>query len=125
MKFDPNKSCVTDDGRKVRIIATDLSTPASIGAILFGEYGEERFVRFRADGKAWDTDDGMHLVNIEIARYNVMRNSLGQFYLTDPLVAPAPAAPSLLSGFPQPVPTRLGGITVTCVDGKLKAEVTP
>lgn len=118
MKFDPTKPCALSDGLAVRILATDLSEPAPIAALIFGEQGQETFMRFRSEGRAWEDGD-RHLVNIERAHYSVMRSNLGMLYVVDALAAPAPM---LLTG--APADTRVGGIVLNVVNGKLTAKVT-
>lgn len=117
MKFDPNKPCVLSDGLAVRILATNLSEPAPIGALIFGKQGQEVFMRFRSEGRAWEDGD-RHLVNVERAHYSVMRSNLGVLYVVD---VPAAPSPMLLTGAPPA--TRLGDIVLTYLDGKLTAEV--
>jgi hypothetical protein len=64
--FDPSKPVQTRDGRKARIICTDLKHPEfPVIAVITDRYGNEFAVAYTKDGR-WrnDTQDDSDLLNI-------------------------------------------------------------
>lgn len=63
--FDPTKPVQTRDGRKARILATDLSGSYSIAAVITEDNGEIFLERFASDGRELFAEETpLDLVNV-------------------------------------------------------------
>jgi hypothetical protein len=68
MSFDPKKPVQISDGRKARIICSDLKGDRPIVALIETVPGEEMIYTFRADGSYQPMSPDFYLVNIPVRK---------------------------------------------------------